>query len=189
MRSDAKKNYEHLLEIARTVISEQGANASLRDVARRAGVGIGTLYRHFPTREDLLGALLGESFDAVTARAAGFEGSLGADRALVSWLRDMVALTYDHRGLIATMTAAIEDEASALHDSCVLLKASGARLLARAQAEGKARADIDGTDLLALVSALAWLNDQAPFATRVEHLFGIIAAAILTVPGQADPPR
>jgi AcrR family transcriptional regulator len=189
MRSDAKKNYDHLLEIARTVIAEQGANASLRDVARRAGVGIGTLYRHFPTREDLLGALLGDSFDRMTASAAAFEATEAADRALVSWLREMVALTYDHRGLIATMTAAIEDEASALHGSCVLLKASGARLLARAQADGKARADIDGTDLLALVSALAWLNDQAPFAAQVERLFNIVAEAILTLPGQAATPR
>jgi hypothetical protein len=94
----------------------------------------------------------------------------------------MVALTYDHRGVIASMTAAIEDEQSALHGSCVLLKASGARLLARAQADGTARKDIDGTDLLALVSALAWLNDQAPFAARVDHLFDIIAGALMTPP-------
>ena len=183
MRADAKKNYDQLLEVARGVIAEQGVNASLRDVARKAGVGIGTLYRHFPTREDLLEALLGASFDTVTARAAALEANETPDQALVSWLRDMVALTYDHRGVIATMASAIDDEQSALHGSCVLLKASGARLLARAQAEGLARQDIDGTDLLALVSALAWLNDQAPFAARVEHLFAIIADAILIRPG------
>lgn len=184
MRSDAKKNYEHLLEVARTVIAEQGANASLRDVARRAEVGIGTLYRHFPTRESLLEALLRESFDEVTARAAHFEATETAGQALVSWLRVMVALTYDHRGVIAVMAAAIEDEQSALHDSCVALRASGARLLARAQADGEARADIDGTDLLALVSALAWLNDQAPFAARVGHLFELVAGAIMVRSGK-----
>jgi AcrR family transcriptional regulator len=54
MRADARKNYEDLLTVARTVVVEQGAGASLRDVARRAGVGLGTLYRHFPTREALL---------------------------------------------------------------------------------------------------------------------------------------
>lgn len=182
MRSDAKKNYDHLLEVARKVIAEQGVSASLRDVARQAGVGIGTLYRHFPTREALLEALLGASFDGVTNQAAGYEATEKSDQALVSWLRDMVALTYDHRGVIAAMTAAIEDEQSALHGSCVLLKASGARLLARAQSEGRARKDIDGTDLLALVSALAWLNDQAPFATRVDRLFDLIAGAILAQP-------
>lgn len=179
MRADAKKNYEHLLEIGREVVAEQGAEASMRDVARRAGVGIGTLYRHFPTREALLEALLRERFDEVTARAEVLEASATAGEALVAWLGDMVAVAHRHRGLIASMTAAIADEASALHASCVMLRASGARLLARAQAAGKARADIDGTDLLALVSALAWLNDQPSFAERADHLFGVVASAIL----------
>jgi AcrR family transcriptional regulator len=182
MRADAKKNYNHLLEVARSVVAEQGADASLRDVARRAGVGIATLYRHFPTREALLEVLLREGFDHVTARAAELGVSQASGQALVSWLRDMVALTYNHRGVLASMAAAIEDEQSALHASCVELKASGARLLALAQADGQARQGIDGTDLLALVSALAWLNDQPSFALRVDHLFDVIANAILVKP-------
>lgn len=179
MRTDAKKNYDLLLEVARDVVAEQGAEASLRDVARKAGVGIGTLYRHFPTREALLEALLRDSFDRVTARAGELATSASADQALALWLREMVALTHNHRGLIAAMTAAIANEASALHASCVMLRGSGAQLLARAQEEGKARRDIDGTDLLALISALAWLNDQPSFASRVGHLFDIIADTIL----------
>jgi AcrR family transcriptional regulator len=186
MRADAKKNYELLLEIGREVVAEQGTEASLRDVARKAGVGIGTLYRHFPTREALLEALLRESFDEVTARAQALETSGSADDALLTWLRDMVTLTHRHRGLIASMTAAIADTDSALHDSCVRLRGSGTRLLARAQEEGRARRDIDGTDLLALVSALAWLNDQPSFAARVDHLFGVLANAIFVVPGQGQ---
>jgi AcrR family transcriptional regulator len=187
MRSDAKKNYDLLLEVGREVVAEQGTEASLRDVARKAGVGIGTLYRHFPTREALLQALLRESFDRVTSTAEALEVSGPVDDALVSWLREMVALTHSHRGLIASMTAAIADPDSALHASCVTLRGSGTRLLARAQAEGRARRDIDGTDLLALVSALAWLNDQPSFAARVDHLFGVIANAILTNEESAHP--
>lgn len=179
MRADAQKNYDHLLETGRAVVAEQGADASMRDVARRAGVGIGTLYRHFPTREALLAALLRENFDAVTARAAELAQAEESGAALVAWLREMVNLTYEHRGVLASMTAAIAEPESALHASCVSLRASGAQLLARAQAEGKARTDIDGVDLLALISALAWLNDQAPFAERVERLLGVIAGAIL----------
>jgi AcrR family transcriptional regulator len=185
MRSDAKKNYDLLLEVGREVVAEQGTEASLRDVARKAGVGIGTLYRHFPTREALLQALLRESFDRVTTRAEALEAAGPVYDALVSWLREMVALTHSHRGLIASMTAAIADPDSALHASCVTLRGSGARLLARAQAEGRARRDIDGTDLLALVSALAWLNDQPSFAARVDHLFDVVANAILVAPGHA----
>lgn len=185
MRADAQKNYDHLLETGREVVAEQGAEASMREVARRAGVGIGTLYRHFPTREALLEALLRESFDALTAKAAQFEASASSGNALVSWLGEMVALTHSHRGVIAAMTAAIAEPDSALHASCVSMRASGAQLLARAQADGEARTDIDGTDLLALVSALAWLNDQPPFAARVERLFHIIASAILVQLGRS----
>jgi hypothetical protein len=68
-----------------------------------------------------------------------------------------------------------------------MLRGSGARLLARAQEKGRARRDIDGTDLLALVSALAWLNDQPSFAARVDHLFGVIANAIFTNGESAHP--
>ncbi|NUP10699.1 MAG: TetR/AcrR family transcriptional regulator [Polyangiaceae bacterium] len=180
MRADAKKNYEHLLTVARAVVTEQGADASLRDVARRADVGLGTLYRHFPTREALLEALLRTSFDGLTASAGQLETSSSPGDALVAWLRDVVACANEYRGAISTMVAAIEDPASALHASCVTMKAAGARLLVRAQAEGVARTDLDGADLFALVGALAWLGDQPSLAPRADHLFNVIASAILS---------
>ena len=179
MRADAQKNYDHILAIARTVVLEQGADASLRDLARRAGVGLGTLYRHFPTREALLEALLRVSFDELTARASELEKSGSAEDALVSWLREIVAFTHNYRGVTTPMMAAIEDMESALHGSCVRLRAAGARLLAYAQAQGVARTDIDGADLFALIAALAWLNDQPSHGTRADHLFGVIVSAIL----------
>lgn len=186
MRSDAKKNYDHLFEMGREVVAEQGADASMREVARRAGVGIGTLYRHFPSREALLEALLRESFDQLTAKAGELETSDSTGNALVLWLREMVALTHSHRGVISAMTAAIAAPDSALHASCVSMRASGAHLLARAQAKGEARVDIDGADLFALVSALAWLNDQPSFAPRVDRLFQVLASAILVEPSRAN---
>jgi AcrR family transcriptional regulator len=193
MRADARKNYDYLLAVARGVVTEQGADASLRDVARRAGVGLGTLYRHFPKREALLEALLRASFDEGTAKAAELEISSPPGEALVSWLREAVAFAHIYRGVVASMMAAITDPKSALHASCVTMRAAGTRLLARAQAEGLARTDIDGTDLFALVGALAWLGDQPSLAPRVDHLFGVIASAIMTpgassdVKGSADP--
>jgi AcrR family transcriptional regulator len=180
MRADAQKNYEHLLAVAREVVAEQGAIASLRDVARRAGVGLGTLYRHFPTREDLFQALLRTTFDDLAARAAELERSGASDEALLAWLREAVAVTHNHRGVIAPMMSAIEDPNSALHESCVALRAAGTGLLVRAQAEGKARTDVDGADLFALIAALAWLNEQPSSAPRADHLLGVIASAILT---------
>jgi len=180
MRADARKNYDHLLAVARDVVTEQGVDASLRDVARRAGVGLGTLYRHFPTREALLEALLRASFDTLTARATELETSGSSGEALVLWLRETVAVAHSHRGVITSMMAAIDDPNSALHASCVTMRAAGTRLLACAQAEGMARDDIDGADLFALVGALAWLGDQPSSAPRADHLFGVITSAILT---------
>ena len=180
MRADARKNHDHLLAVAGTAITEQGVDVSLRDIARRAGVGLATLLRHFPTREALLDALLRTSFDELTARAAALEASSAPDDALVSWLRDCVAWPHKYRGVTVLMAAAIEDPESALHASCVTMRAAGARLLARAQAEGTARTDIDGTDLFALVAALAWLGDQPALAPRADHLFDVVASAILT---------
>src|ERR1700712_4024338 len=84
MRSDAQKNYDRLLAVGRDVVTEHGAEASLRDVARRADVGLGTLYRHFPTREALLEALLRERFDGLTLRAGAFETSAAPADALVA---------------------------------------------------------------------------------------------------------
>jgi AcrR family transcriptional regulator len=145
-------------------------DASLRDIARTAGVGLGTLYRHFPTREALLEALLRASFDELMVRAGKLETSNAADQALVSWLREVVTVAHNYSGGIASMVAAIADEASALHASCVTMRAAGTRLLVRAQTEGLARSDIDGIDLFALVVALAWISDQPSLATRSDHL-------------------
>ncbi|WNI20462.1 TetR/AcrR family transcriptional regulator [Streptomyces sp. ITFR-16] len=186
MRADARKNRDHLLAVAGTAVTEQGVDVSLRDIARRADVGLATLLRHFPTREALLDALLRTGFDELAAQAAALE-SLGSPRdALAEWLRDFVAWTTEYRGVTTLMAAAIEDTESALHASCVTLRAAGARLLARAQAEGAARRDIDGADLFALVAMLAWLGDQPALASRADRLFGVVAGAILTGTGHGN---
>lgn len=183
MRADAQKNYDHLLAVALVVVAEQGVDASLREIARRANVGLPTLYRHFPTRETLLEALLRTGFNDLTARAANLEVTSSSDQALKLWLRETVVVSQKYHGVTSAMMAAIEDPTSALHTSCVTMRAAGTRLLMRAQAEGLARPDIDGDDLFALIGALAWLRDQASVAPRVDHLFSIITGAILTTQG------
>jgi AcrR family transcriptional regulator len=186
MRVDAQRNYEHLLDIGRVVVAEQGAEASLRDVARRAGVGLGTLYRHFPSREALLEALLRASFDKLAAQAAELEVASSPVDALIFWLRDCVAFSHTYRGVTGMMMAAIENTESALHASCVTMRAAGTQLLTRAQAAGAARPDLDGTDLFALIAALAWLGDQPSSATRADRHFDIIASAILANRASGD---
>ena len=180
MRADARKNYSHLLAVARDVVAEHGADASMRDIARRADVGLATLLRHFPTREALLDALLRARFDELTAKARNLETVSLPDDALVSWLQSVVACACKYQGVVKAMMANMEETSSALHFSCVTMRAAGTRLLTRAQAAGLARTDIDGTDLFALAAALAWLGDQPSSAPRAEHLFGVITSAILT---------
>lgn len=180
MRADARKNYAHLLAVAGAVITEHGAEASLRDIARRAEVGLATLYRHFPTREALLEALLHATLAELTQKAAELETSSAPDEALVSWFRYAVAFVRSYSGVVDLMATAIADPDSALHTSCVNLRSAGTRLLLRAQADGTARTDIDGIDLFALIGALGWVGDQPSFAPRVDHLFNVIVSAIVT---------
>ena len=180
MRADARKNYSHLLAVARDVVTEHGADASMRDIARRAEVGLATLLRHFPTRETLFEALLRMNLEALTQKAGELEKSNPPDEALVSWFREGVAFTHSYSGVVALMASAHADPESALYATCEAVHSAGARLLLRAQTEGTARADMDGTDLFALMSALAWLVGQPGFAPRADHLFHMIANTILT---------
>lgn len=180
MRADAKKNYSHILTVAREVVTEHGADASMRDIARRADVGLATLLRHFPTREALFEALLCTNLDALTRKADELEKSNSPGEALLSWFREWMAFAQSYRGVVAMMAAAHTNPDSALYASCAAVHSASARLLLRAQAEGTARADMNGDDLFGLMSALGWLVDLPSFAPRADHLVHVITDAILT---------
>ncbi|WP_369981439.1 TetR/AcrR family transcriptional regulator [Xanthomonas bundabergensis] len=180
MRADAKKNYSHILIVAREVITEHGADASMRDIARRAGVGLATLLRHFPTREALFEALLCTNLDELTQKAAELETSNSPAEALVSWFREWMAFAQSYRGVVALMATAHANPDSALYASCAAVHSASARLLLRAQANGTARTDMTGDDLFGLMAALGWLVDLPSFAPRADHLSRLVASAILT---------
>jgi AcrR family transcriptional regulator len=180
MRADAQKNRSQILTVARDVAAEHGADVSMRDLARRAGVGLATLLRHFPTREALFEALLCTHLDALTQKADELETSVSADEALLVWFRELVAFAQSYKGVIAMMAAAHTNPDSALYASCAAVHEAGARLLVRAQSEGTARADMNGDDLFALITALGWAVDQPSFAPRADHLVHLITSAILT---------
>lgn len=180
MRADAQKNRSQILTVARDVIAEHGAEVSMRDIARRAGVGLATLLRHFPTREALFEALLCTHLDALTQRADELAASASADEALLTWFRELVVFTQGYRGVVAMMAAAHANPESALYASCAAVHDAGARLLRRAQGEGTARADMTGDDLFALITALGWAVDQPSFTARADHLVHLVTSAILT---------
>lgn len=192
MRADAKKNYSNILTVAREVVAEHGADVSMRDIARRADVGLATLLRHFPSREALFEALLCTNLDALTHKASELETSSSPEEALVSWFREWIAFAQRYKGVVALMAAAHTNPDSALYASCAAVHSASARLLLRAQAEGTARTDMNGDDLFGLMAALGWLVDLPSFAPRADHLVHIITGAILAHPpgngaGKARP--
>ncbi|NUW37805.1 TetR/AcrR family transcriptional regulator [Nonomuraea sp. SMC257] len=162
LRADARHNHDQLLAAARAAFAEHGTEASLRDIARRAGVGIGTLYRHFPTREALLQALMRARFDALGQRASGLLAEPSPREALLTWLEEVAAGSATYRGLPESVMTALRDEGSELHASCAAMREAGARLLERAQAEEAVRADVTIEELLALAAGTAWAGEQSP---------------------------
>ncbi|MFG1776213.1 TetR/AcrR family transcriptional regulator [Micromonospora sp. NPDC049051] len=170
-RSDARRNYEQLLTAARATFAEQGTDASLREVARRAGVGIGTLYRHFPNREALLEALLGHGFDTLRAEAAELLLSTDPRDALITWLRQLAHSSTRYDGLPASVMSALHDPDSRLHASCEGLRTAAADLLDRAQRSGHVRSDLNADELLVTVNAMAWAAKQAPEPTDLTERY------------------
>lgn len=175
MRADARRNYEQLLAVAREAFAEHGTDASLRDVARRAGVGIGTLYRHFPTREALLEALMSSGFDALQSRAEELLAASSPGDALLTWLRELAVGSTTYQGLPSSVMAALREEGSELHASCHAMRAAGGRLLARAQESGAVRADLVIGELLALVAGIAWASEQSTGHDLIERLLSLSA--------------
>jgi AcrR family transcriptional regulator len=160
-RADAQRNRELLLAAARDAFAARGTDASLRDIARSAGVGIGTLYRHFPTRDTLLEALLESNFEELRTRADELLGSPRAPQdALLEWLVELAGGARTYLGLPESIMAALADENSKLHASCTAMRASCARLLDRAQKAGTVRAGVTASEVIALAVGLAWAAQQ-----------------------------
>lgn len=162
MRADARRNYERLLAEARTAFTEHGTDASLEDIARRAGVGIGTLYRHFPNRTALMSAVFQGELDGLLARSRELLASPEPCRALVAWLRAIVTHASTYRGLSRALMAAQTDKASALSRCSLPLRDAGSMLLARAQQAGAVRGGVDIADLMQLTNAISLAVEQSP---------------------------
>ncbi|MET0234477.1 MAG: TetR family transcriptional regulator [Kibdelosporangium sp.] len=168
-RADARRNYEQLLEQARLAFAEFGADASLDDIARRAGVASGTLYRHFPTRLDLIETVLAGQIAELVDLGRGLLTAEGEFEALSTWLRAALTHALTYRGLAAAvMNSALDrgnDLVSTWHADMFEV---GAALLARARQSGVVVAVVDAADVLKMVGAIAWAApDDAVQADRL----------------------
>ncbi len=176
-RADAVRNAARVLEAAREVFAQHGADASLEEVARRAGVGIGTLYRHYPNREALVEAVFRDSIDGLCWRGEELLGADDPGDALVTWLREQMRQASECRGLAAeAMITMLDDRGCGKRNACDALHDVGARLLARAQEAGRIRSDVDIDDLLRLVNGIGITTEDAP--NREEQADRLFALAM-----------
>ncbi|WP_420882687.1 MULTISPECIES: TetR/AcrR family transcriptional regulator [Streptomyces] len=162
MRADARRNYERLLTEARTAFTEHGTDSSLEDIARRAGVGIGTLYRHFPNRTALMGAVFQGEVEALLCYARELADDPQPCTALVDWLRALITHASTYRGLSRALMTAYADESSGMARCRVPLGEAGSALLARAQQAGAVRRDVVIGDLLQLTNGIALAAEESP---------------------------
>ncbi len=162
-RADARRNYGQLVEQARIAFAESGADASLDEIARRAGVASGTLYRHFPTRLDLIEAVLAEQITELADLGRGLLASEDDFDALSTWLRATLTHALTYRGLSAAVMNSALDRGNGLVSAWhAELFEVGAALLARARQSGAVIPDADDADVMKMVGAIAWAAQDSP---------------------------
>jgi AcrR family transcriptional regulator len=181
-RADARRNYDKLIAAAREVFAENGASASLEDIARRAEVGIGTLYRHFPTRQALLEAVYLEEVEAVCRSVDDFAG-LPPWEALVGWLHRFVGYAVTKRALLEELMATVDvDPDSDVFRSCrVAISDAGESLLERAQASGDVRPDVRFLDVGRMVGGIAVIRMADP--EQIERILDLALDGLRYRPG------
>lgn len=178
MRADARRNRERILAAAGAVIAEAGADASLEEIARRAGVGSATLHRHFASRAELLQATFHDRIAALCDRAEELAEHADGATALVAWLRELVAHAAATRGLVAALVESPNVGRSA--DSHQQIRRAGQRLLSRAQGDGSVSDDIRVDDVLHLANGVVVAAEALGDAERsIDRLMGIVVNGLV----------
>jgi AcrR family transcriptional regulator len=165
LRADARRNYERIVDAARKVFADQGGGASMEAIAKQAGVGVGTLYRHFPKRIDVVEAVYRDDVDVLVGVANRGLAELDPWPALEAWLRAYVDYGRAKRTFLNELHEAFEKNPDLKPASRERITAACDQVLRRAQEAGEARTDIDGADLMQLVSPMCMsgtlLSDQS----------------------------
>jgi AcrR family transcriptional regulator len=186
-RADAVRNRERVLEAAKAVFSAGGPDASLEAVARRAGVGIGTLYRHFPTREALFEAVYRREVQQLGEFAEQLKSEAAPVDALRRWLRSNVEFVATKKGMTAALALAVHGSSELYaYTFDRLTKAVGA-LLDRAVAAGEIRSDISPEDVLRALAGMCYMHDQPGWQKSVLRLVDVFVDG-LRVQTHVDKP-
>ncbi|KQS10061.1 helix-turn-helix domain-containing protein [Curtobacterium sp. MCLR17_007] len=171
MRADARRNLDALVDAARQVFADQGVDAPAKVIADRAGVGVGTLYRHFPQRSDLVVAVFHQAVEACADAADELSAGHGPDEALALWLQRFTEFVATKRGLAAALQSG-DPAFEGLHPY-LMERLGGALtgLLDAASTAGTIRNDLDAPQLL---RAVADLCHGAPTVEQSQHLVGLL---------------
>ncbi len=169
-RADARRNYEKVLTAARDAFREGGEATSLEEIARRAGVGIGTLYRHFPNRQALLEALYAGEVDKLSRSAAELDGE-DPWQALSAWFDRFIAYLATKRALADELLNYMDKDAPLFQACRASMFAAGEPLLKRAQEAGAVRSDIEFGEILQMVMGIGKVPTADPAQTA--HLVRI----------------
>jgi AcrR family transcriptional regulator len=175
MRADARRNYEAIVRVAGEAFAEHGTHASLDDIACRAGVGPGTLYRHFPNRDCLLEAALVESRHELHALGARLLEVDDAGAALDEWMLALARHSGTWDGLADSIAQSLRNEKSPLGASCSTLLDATSRLLDRAKQQGAVTADASPRELFLMAGSLAWAADRAARGNGDDELPRLLA--------------
>jgi AcrR family transcriptional regulator len=183
-RADAVRNRERVLEAAKAVFSAGGPDASLEAVARRAEVGIGTLYRHFPTREALFEAVYRREVEQLGELAEQLKAEAEPVDALRRWLGSNVELVATKKGMLAALALATHGPSELYTYTFDRLTKAVGTLLDRAVAAGEIRSDISAADLLRALVGMCYMHDQPGWQDTVLRLVNVFVDG-LCVPTKA----
>lgn len=172
-RADSERNRQRLLAAARAVFGAGGPGASLEAVARTAEVGIGTLYRHFPTREALFEAVYCHEVDDLVALADRLADDPDPVGALRRWLHASVAMVATKKGMIAALDPAPDPTGVLYSDNAARLARAADGLLARAAAEGRVRGDLGGEDVMRAVVGMCYTREHPDWRATVLRLVDV----------------
>jgi AcrR family transcriptional regulator len=171
VRADARENESSVLEAAKTIFAAEGIDAPLEDVAKAAGVGKGTLYRHFASREHLLAAVMAERWAKLGDLAAELTASLTVDpesvrAAIRNWVEAYIASGREYPGSGAGIAARLAADSEPVTSACSLMRQNLQRLLDRGYGASVMRDDIDALELLIMVSAVTGTVGTGPRQSR-----------------------
>ena len=174
LRADARRNRDRLIEVAARLFAEHGVEASLEEIARRAGVGIGTLYRHFPTREHLVEVVYQREVEALCAAADELARRHPPDVALAEWMQRFVDYIATKRGMANSLRILLTTNSELFAASSGKVVQALGRLVEAAAAAGTIRGDVESSDLLHALSGIYGAPDTPDWRDRSRRLVSVL---------------